>query len=432
MLNTLPQHVLGSADPATLRGHEFGRNPVVNGPWKISKWESGQRVVIEPNEKWTGPADRVPKLKRVIFRVLPEYNTRMVELEKGGIDLMQSIRIADADRLRENNPEIKLHRRGWRSMDYVGWNNIDPVDLKAKKKAADEARKARLEEIEAMSVSAEEKETLKAAAAEQFKVKVADVAPHPLFGDAKVRAALTKAINRQEIIDDLLTSKKTGEKYGREAVSTITPALCKAHADDIQPLTFNQEQAKVELAALGWTDSNGDGVLDKGGRDFEFTLETNSENPRRADAAVIIQSNLNEIGVKVNIEKLEFNTFSEKHRQRDFDASLGGWSAGLFIDPSVIWGDPDENEFNFVAYDNPEVQALMDKGLGIADSDEAAPVWKEVQRKIYADQPYTFLYWRDEIVGLHERFDNATIDIQSPYRNLHEWSVPADKVKYKR
>ena len=432
VLNVLPEHVLSSADPGTLRGHEYGRDPVVNGPWKIAAWETGQRVVLEPNEKWTGEASRKPKLKRVIFRVLPEYNTRMVELEKGGIDLMQSIRIADADRLSENNPDIKLYRRGWRSMDYVGWNSLDPVDLKAKRKAADELRKARFAQIEAMTAPDEEKEALKAAATEQFKVKVADVAPHPLFGDPKVRAALTKAINRQEIIGDLLTSKKTGEKYGREAVSTITPALCKAHADDIVPLPFDLAAATAELAALGWTDSNGDGVLDKGGRDFAFTLETNSENPRRADAAVIIQSNLKEIGVQVSIEKLEFNTFSEKHRQRDFDASLGGWSAGLFIDPSVIWGDPDSNEFNFVAYNNPEVQALMDKGLNIADSAEAAPVWKEVQRKIYADQPYTFLYWRDEIVGLHARFEGAKIDIQSPYRDLHEWSVPVDQVKYKR
>ena len=230
----------------------------------------------------------------------------------------------------------------------------------------------------------------------------------------------------------MLTSKKTGEPYGREPVSTITPALCNAHADDIEPLAYDPSAARAELEALGWKDTDGDGVLDRNGVPFEFTLETNSENPRRADAAIIIQSNLKDIGVKVNIAKLEFNTFSEKHRQRDFDASLGGWSAGLFIDPSVIWGDPDENEFNFVGYDNAEVQALMQQGIETPDAALAAPIWKEVQRKIYAEQPYTFLYWRDEIIGLHERFEGAEINILSPYQDLHAWSVPADKVKYKR
>jgi peptide/nickel transport system substrate-binding protein len=364
--------------------------------------------------------------------VLPEYNTRLVELEKGTIDLMQSIRIADADRLADDHPEIKLYRRGWRAMDYVGWNNLDPDDLKEKKKAAEGQRKARFAEIDAMGVSDDEKASLKQEASAQFKVKVADVAPHPLWGDTAVRVALTKAIDRKKIIKDLLTSDKTGESYGRESVSTITPELCKAHANDIEPLGYNPEEAKAELAALGWTDSDGDGVLDKDGKAFSFTLETNSENPRRADAAIIIQANLKAIGVEVQIEKLEFNTFSEKHRNRDFHASLGGWSAGLFVDPAVIWGDPDENDFNFIAYDNEEVQALIAKGLSTPDPDDAAPIWREVQEKIYAEQPYTFLYWRDEIVGLHERFENAKIDVLSPYRDLHEWSVPADKVKYKR
>ncbi len=428
----LPQHILSASDPGALRGDPFNREPMVNGLWKIGSWDPGQRIVLEPNDKFTGDAAQSPKLRRVIFRVLPEYNTRLVELEKGTIDLMQSIRIADADRLAEEHPEIKLYRRGWRAMDYVGWNNLDPDDLKEKKKAAEDKRKTRFAVIDSMGVSDEEKETLKREATAQFKVKVADVAPHPLWGDTAVRVALTKAIDRKKIIKDLLTSDKTGESYGRESVSTITPELCKAHANDIEPIGYNPEEAKAELAALGWTDSDGDGILDKDGKAFSFTLETNSENPRRADAAIIIQANLKQIGVEVQIEKLEFNTFSEKHRNRDFHASLGGWSAGLFVDPAVIWGDPDENDFNFIAYDNEEVQALIEKGLSTPDPDDAAPIWREVQETIYAEQPYTFLYWRDEIVGLHERFENAKIDVLSPYRDLHEWSVPADKVKYKR
>lgn len=432
VLPAVPEHILSKSDPGSLRGDPFNRNPVVNGRWKIATWDPGQRIVLEPNEKWSGGADESPKLRRVIFRVLPEYNTRLVELEKGTIDLMQSVRIADADRITEEHPEIKLYRRGWRAMDYVGWNNLDPDDLKAKKKVAEDKRKARFAEIDAMSVSDEEKESLKQQATKELKVKVADVAPHPLWGDARVRIALTKAIDRKKIIGDLLTSAKTGESYGRESVSTITPELCKAHADDIEPIPYSPDEAKAELAALGWSDSDGDGILDKDGKDFRFTLETNSENPRRADAAIIIQANLKQIGIDVQIEKLEFNTFSEKHRNRDFHASLGGWSAGLFVDPAVIWGDPDDNDFNFIAYDNEEVQALIEKGLSTPDPDEAAPIWRAVQEKIYAEQPYTFLYWRDEIVALHSRFEGAKIDVQSPYRDLHEWSVPADKVKYKR
>ena len=55
---------------------------------------------------------------------------------------------------------------------------------------------------------------------------------------------------------------------------------------------------------------------------------------------------------------------------------------------------------------------------------------EELQQVIYEDQPYLFLYWMDEIVGVHERFENTSIDVLSAIGHLHEWSVPPDKVRY--
>ena len=105
------------------------------------------------------------------------------------------------------------------------------------------------------------------------------------------------------------------------------------------------------------------------------------------------------------------------------------------MDPSTIWhSDTEEKkyQFNFVSYSNPKADELMDRGLRTPDPKEAAPIWKELQQVIYTDQPYLFLFWRDDIVGIDKRFENTTIDVLSPYKNLHEWSVPADKVKYQR
>ncbi len=124
------------------------------------------------------------------------------------------------------------------------------------------------------------------------------------------------------------------------------------------------------------------------------------------------------------------NTFFERLRKRDYEAALSGWSAGLFVDPSAIWG-PD-SEFNFTSYRNPEVADLIAKGLSTPDPEAAKPIWMDLQQKVYDDQPYAFLYWMDEIVAVHSRFENTTVDILSPYRNLDDWSVPADKVKYKQ
>jgi peptide/nickel transport system substrate-binding protein len=397
-LPAVPAHLLAGADRASLRGHALNAtSPVANGPWKVASWEKNAKLVLEPNETYGGDK---PKLRRVIFKVLPEYATRLLELENGQIDIMEAVLVADADKLAKEHPEIRLHRRGWRSMDYVAWNSVDPD---AYKKAAETAPAGQ-------------------------KVDASAVAAHPIFGDKEVRKALAMAIDVDKLIKDLLTSEATGDVYGRPSVGTITPALCGVHNDAIQRIPYSADAARVRLGELGWTDSNGDGTLDKDGKPLRFTLMTNAGNARRGKAAIIIQANLKAIGVDAQIEQIESNTFFERLRKRDYEAALSGWSAGLFVDPSAIWG-PD-SEFNFTSYRNPDVAELIKKGLSTPDPEAAKPVWQELQQKIYEDQPYAFLYWMDEIVAVHSRFENTTVDILSPYRNLDQWSVPADKVKY--
>ncbi len=380
-LPVIPKHVFADADRASLRGHDKANAPLASGPWALSKWEPNERIVLEPNYNFTGPEHHRPQLNRVIFRIIPEYSTRLIELESGKIDMMEAVLVADADKLRDEHPEINLVRRGWRSNDYIAWN-----------------------------------------------------LNNELFKDKKVRQAIAKAADIQAMIDKVLTSK-TGESFARPSVSTITPALCGVHNDEIQVMSHDMAEAKKMLASAGWRDSDGDGVLDKGGEKFEFTLSTNTGNKRRADIAVLFQGQMKALGIVVNIEKTESNSFFENLRKRDYDAALAGWSAGLFIDPTDLWHcDTDDKryEFNFTSYCNPEVDALIAKGLATPNPKDAAPIWKELQAKVYDDQPYLFLWWMDEIVAINDRFENTTIDILSPLNRLHEWEVPEDKVKYTR
>ncbi|HJN76736.1 MAG TPA: ABC transporter substrate-binding protein [Myxococcota bacterium] len=399
----VPHHVLKDADRATLRGHEFSRNPIITGPWKVADWKPDERIVLEPNEEFTGDPKDAARIERVIFKILPEYATRLVELENGQVDLMQAILVQDADRLAVEHPEIKLYRRGWRSQDYVAWNQLDFEDYKAKKEARGTDPEWKWE----------------------------DVKRHHIFGDKETRIALSKAVDVDKMMNDLLTSKVTGESYAKRSVSTITPALCSVHNNDIQPIAFDPEAAKADLAAVGWTDTDGDGVLDKDGKPFRFTLMTNSGNPRRAKGAIIMQAQLKDVGVDMQIETIEANTFFERLRKKDYEAALSGWSAGLFVDMTDIWHSGDKYEFNFTSYADPEVDDLIDRAIAEPDPVKNAALWKQAQARIYEDQPYTFLYWMDEIVGVHSRFKDAKVDVLSAFRNLRSWWVPTEEVKYK-
>lgn len=379
-MQLVPKHVLEKYDRASLRGSDFDKAPVVSGPWKLGKWDKGASLELVPNENYTGP--NPPTLSRVIFKVIPEYATRLIELETGTVDMIENLQtMEDIGRIAKDHPELKLYRRGWRFMDYIGWNTKDP-----------------------------------------------------LFADKAVRQALTMAIDRQKLIDDLLTTP-TGEKLGRPAVSSITPALCDYSTEGVvTEFPFDPAKARETLAAAGWTDTNGDGILDKDGKPFRFKLMTNTGNARRAKAVIIVQSNLKDVGVDAQIEVIESNAFFERTRKRDFQAALSGWSAGLFVDPTPLWHsdrDGKRREFNFCSYDNPKADELIQKGMRTPRLEDQAPIWRELQQVIYEDQPYTFLYWRDEMVAIHSRFENVRCDILAHVRDLNEWSVPESKVKYR-
>jgi len=293
---------------------------------------------------------------------------------------MDGLRVKDADELRKSNPNIKLMRRGYRFLDYIAWNLNDP-----------------------------------------------------LFQDKRVRQAFAHAVDINRMIDKLLTSE-TGERYAKVAVSTITPELCAAHNNDIKPFAYNIERAKELLAEAGWTDTDGDGWVDKDGVTMEFTLVTNRENERRIEASVLAQESMKAIGVNMKLDQMEFNAMSEASRNKQFQAMLSGWSAGLSVDPSSIWHSDANGKsypFNFTSYANPAVDVLIDRGLSTPNPADAAPIWNEMQALIYDDQPYLFLWWRDEIVGIDNRFENVQLNILSLFYRLNEWEVPPDKVKHK-
>jgi len=375
----MPKHIFADADRATLKGHPRNRDPLVTGPFKLLEVKPNERIVLAPNENFTGPDAWRPKLKRVMLKIVPEYQTRLLQLKAGDVDMMNNIQISDADDLRENNPNLKLIRRGHRFLDYVGWN------LK-----------------------------------------------NPKFQDKRVRQALAHAINIDFMIEKILTSKD-GTAYAKKAISTITPELCNVHNNDVTPFPFSQDKAKALFAEAGWSDTDGDGFLDKDGQKFTFSLITNRDNERRKEAGQIMQAQLKEVGVDMQLTNMDFNAMLDKMHQRDFEAILSGWSAALLIDPSNVWMSDSEDrrsEYNFSSYANPKVDALIQRGLQTTEPDKAAPIWREMQAEIYDDQPSLFLWWRDSITAVDSRFENVQVNILSSMNNLHEWEVPPDKVKH--
>ena len=143
-----------------------------------------------------------------------------------------------------------------------------------------------------------------------------------------MRRALTLAIDRQAIVDTLLPGGT-----GRVGVSPILQAVW-AHDKTLQPWPYDPAEARRILAAKGWKDTNGDGILDRGGKKFSFELTSNAGNQSRNDAAVMIQQQLRQVGIEATPRILEFNTLVTDTRSGHFDASVIGFSMDTSLDLS--------------------------------------------------------------------------------------------------
>lgn len=365
----IPKHLLEHIPPAEMKNAEFNRSPVGNGPFKFKKWVAQQYIELEANDNYFLGR---PNIDRIVFKVIPDQTNLLTQIETGEIDFYHHFPPDAFERL-SKNPNIKIYKFPSRSYAYIGWNNA-----------------------------------------------------HPLFKSAKVRRALSMAIDRQEIINVLC--------YGlAQPVNGHFLSWLWAYDPNVHQPGYNQAEAKRLLAEEGWTDHDGDGWLDKDGKTFEFEIKTNENNQLRKDIAVMAQSKLKEIGIKVVPRSMEWTTLVQDLQQRkDFAAAISGWSVSVKADlTSHFHSRSIEDKFNYISYSNPRVDELIDAAAMEVDRAKAKAMWSEAQQLIVDDAAYCFLFNLEDLNALNKRFKNVNMITYGWDYNLPDWYVPAGEIKYK-
>jgi peptide/nickel transport system substrate-binding protein len=369
-MGMIPKHLFDGKDVNT---SELNRTPIGTGPYKMKEWATGQRVVLEANPDYF---EGKPKVARYIYRIIPDTATMFLELKAGGLDFMgltpvQYQRQTDDEFFRRYYQKFRYPAFVY---TYLGYNLKDPR-----------------------------------------------------FADVRVRRAFTMAINRQSVIDGVLLG------LGRVATGPFPPESW-AYDPTVKPLPYDPDRAKVLLAEAGWKDTDGDGVLDKDGQPFAFTILTNQGNDERKKTAEIVQRDLKAIGVKVEIRVLEWQAFLHDFiDKKKFEAIILGWSLGRDPDAYDIWHSSKtaEGEFNFISYKNPKVDELLVKGRQTCDHAERQTIYRELHRIMNEDQPYTFLYYPDATPILQKRFKGVKQTQLGIWWNFPEdWYVPENKTEW--
>ncbi len=276
-MRVLPKHLLDTIPRTALASHEFGRNPVGNGPYRLVRWEAEQLIELAAD---TGFFQGRPGLRRLLWRITPDYTTAVTQVVSGEADFMEFLVTPENIERVSSAPDYMV------SSDYpsttynfVGFNLTDgPSDR-----------------------------------------------PHPLFGSRALRRALAMAVDRPAVVNAVFG------KYAHVPVGPISRALRGGRDTTIPQIPFDTMRARRELTRLrreltrlGWRDSDGDGVLDRDGRDLAFELLVPTSSQARQRAAVIIQNQFKRLSIDVGLNGVEFNLFVDRTTDRRYDAAFLG------------------------------------------------------------------------------------------------------------
>lgn len=346
-------------------------NPVGNGPYKFARFSRDQRLDLERNKEWWG--NNLAHFKnrynpdKIIFRITTDPNLEYERFVKGDVDLIQfgaanadiyANRVKGNDKARFGSKPGEAGKTLWaaefennapRGYSYVGWN----------------LRK-------------------------------------PIFSSKKTRQALARLVDYEQINNSVL--------FGLQYQSTSPFGSKTMNADqDLRKkgkmLTFDRSEALKLLRADGWKDTDGDNILDKkiNGKkvDFKFSLKFNSNNPARGKIAQIIRENFKAAGIDVDIRSMEWNAYLTDVDNRNFDSIVLGWTATPYPNPKQIWHSSSEANqgSNFVGFKNSKVDQLIEKANAQFDLSARAKTLQEINRIIYDEQPYLFLFEPRALVG---------------------------------
>lgn len=374
----LPKHILSKIPRAELSTTNFESNIVTNGPYTISSWKKNEAIILKAvNNSFLYNEDMV---KELIFKIVPDENSRITQLKKGEVDLLEDVDFESIAELKQHS-NIKIVARTGRDYDYIGWNHLEP--------------------------------------GETTKNKINR--PNRFFSSVNVRKALSHAVNRSEILKEYL------QGFGKLSFGPVSPIFSNYYNTEIIPYEYSPAKAKSLLESEGWIDNDKDGIIEKGSEEFSFKLYIGAGSPRRTYTATVIKNNLRAVGIDVTIETMETGTFINKLFEHEFDAWMAGWTIPLPLDIQPYWhSDFKRSPFNFSSFSKPDADAILEKLETERNVESKKILYKKIQRILHENEPVTFLYWLDVKTAYNTRLEKITIDPLGAVQHCWEWRVKND------
>lgn len=359
-LTLLPQHIYDLSDPdnpehrehftAEEQGKFINENPhnqlwVGLGPYRITQWEQqyvqAERFTDENGKCLYFDRDNAGYFDTIRWRYIDDDETAMNAVLNGELDFFERVKPedyfggrADRDLFRET------HYKGYKYLGIYGYTGFNMYQ--------------------------------------------------PQLKDLAVRKAIIHAF-------DFETYRINQYKGLARQITGPFPYNSGAYNHNVAPLEYDIDLAYDLLEDAGWYDRDGDGIRDKDGVALELDFMMPSGNDASKAFGLKLQESLDELEIKVNIVQMEWATFLEKLKDRQFDMSNLAWVPPLESDPEQLWhskwGEYDKKSSNNSGVMDANLDAMIARGQRELDYEKRMAIWHEMHSYIYANiMPYMFMY----------------------------------------
>ena len=387
----LPEHFYGKYLESVAAAEEYNTSTGIlmgSGPYRLASptsWKPGELVELVRNERYWGwvPAP----FERRIWKTISSDAAQLTEFKNGGIDVYAALPLEYRDLIKDETITARAASHEYYNpvggYIFIGWNAKDP-----------------------------------------------DGNPS-VFADRRVRQAMTYLTDRQRIVDEILIG------YAQPANGPFNP-LGKQADLELPHRPFDVDKARELLADAGFTDSDGDGVLETPAGEpftFELTYPSSSDNFKRI--MLLLKDTYIRAGVLMKPNPVDWPVLIDALNTKSFAAVSLGWSGQFEIDvyQTLHSSQTDPGGDNFVNYANPELDRYIESARREMDEDKRMAIWHRVHQLLWEEQPYTFLFRSKTLTFVDRRIQNvavtrAGINSGGLWRMPLEWYVPEISQKY--
>ena len=358
----LPKHLLAGAD---INRNPYNSLPIGLGPFRYVRWARGNDVVMEAFPQWWGGA---PKLKRIIFKIIPDANSVFVALQSHAIDMY--VRVPNAQY------QSVARTAGTRTIshDVTSYGHID------------------------------------------FNLK------NPMLADPQVRQALARAI------DVHLMWQKVDHQTGYLACTPISH-MSWAYDPNAMCYTFDLKAAAAQLDRDGWK-LGSDGLRHKNGATLNFDFAGNTGNPGLDARVLMIQQWFKAIGVGLDYTRYQTNRLFASYAAggiaatRKYDLASYAWTVAPDPDLTNLVACSRISPLgqNYMAYCDPEVDRALQDALSHYEPGRRRADYILMQELMARDVPFIVLSQRTDHVTFNDDFTGVNPGPQLMFWNPQDIS----------